>query len=214
MGKMRIKEWMMDHAYLMTIGCILAMIVGCALYTQGVKQAQQMEVQAAAGAPEIQQTVRPTQSVTPLPTIAPLAVRTMVQKGGAWPLEGKILRAYDAQESAFWQALGLWQMHPALDIAGQAGASVKACMDGTVKSVTYDVLWGWRVRIAHEGGRETVYAGLEGGVVQAGDSVRRGQRIGTLAQSVPCEAEMGTHLHLEMIRDGKHQDPEATLEER
>jgi len=78
----------------------------------------------------------------------------------------------------------------------------------------WDELWGWRVRIAHEEGRETLYAGLESCTVQRRESVLRGQTIGTLMESVPCEAEMDTHLHLEMIREGRHQDPEATLDER
>ena len=214
MGKMRIKDWMMDNAYLITLGCVLAMVVGCALYTQGLRNTQQADVQAAAGAPEIEQTAAPTQRVIPLPTIAPLVVRELAPKGAVWPLEGRILRVYDAQESTYWASLDAWQTHLGLDIAGDAGAYVKACMDGTVKSVTCDPLWGWRVCIGHDGGRETTYAGLEGSAVQAGERVRRGQIIGTLAAQIPCEAEMAAHLHLEMTREGRHQDPEATLEER
>lgn len=216
MGKARIKEWMMENAYLMTLGCVIAMVAGCALYTQGIRHAQQTDVQAAAGAPEIVQTQEAAPRVTPLPTIAPLEIRPvmMTPRGGAWPVEGRVLRAYDAQESVYWQQLAVWQTHTGLDVAGEAGESVKACMDGMVESAAYDAMWGWRVSIAHEGDRISRYAGLAHCGVQPGESVRRGQVIGTLLEKIPCEAEMDTHLHLEMIREGKHQDPEATLEER
>ena len=50
--------------------------------------------------------------------------------------------------------------------------------------------------------------------VKEGDEVARGQEIGTLLDKIPCEAEMGTHLHLEVMRGGVMQDPLAMLPER
>lgn len=216
MGKVRFKEWMMENAYLITLGCVIAMVVGCALYTQGIRDAHQKDVQAAAGAIEIEQTAAPQPIATPLPTIAPLQVRPVMltARGGAWPVQGKVMRAYDEQESVYWQTLGVWQTHTGLDIEGKPGEEIRTCMDGTVQGVQYDALWGWRVCIEHEGKRTSIYAGLECCSVQEGERVRKGQTIGALAKSIPCEAEMDTHLHLEMIREGKHQDPEAALEER
>lgn len=218
MGRKNIRAWMIDNAYLVTIGCVLMMVAGCALYTQALREAQAAGVQAAANAPEIRETAAPSASpdVTPLPTIAPLTIRPamLTQSGGAWPVEGEILRSYDAQNSAYWETLNIWRPHTGLDIEGEAGESVKACMDGTITSVTWDALWGWKVTIAHDGGRETSYAGLENAIVMPGVHVTRGQILGTLMESIPCEDEMPTHLHLEMRRDGRTQDPEATLEER
>ena len=218
MGKQirRFQTWMMENAYLVTIGCVIAIVAGCAIYTQDLRERQ--DVQAAAGAPEIRETALPTSmsSITPLPTIAPLAVRTeaLVQRGGVWPVAGSVMRVYDAQKSVYWASISVWQTHMGLDIGGQPGESVRACLDGTVISTAWDTLWGWRVCIAHDGERETRYAGLESCSVQAGAHVRRGQTIGTLMESIPCEAELDTHLHLEMLREGKRQDPEASLAER
>lgn len=214
MGRTRIKEWMMENAYLMTLGCVIAVVLGCAMYTKALKGT---DVQAAAGAPEIAETEAPTAAprVTPLPTIAPLQLRPMtVRREGAWPVSGTILRAYDAQTSVYWEAIGAWQVHTGLDIAAAAGEAVTASMDGIVEEASVDALWGWRVCLRHEDGRLTCYAGLENCIVQPGMRMRRGETIGTLMQRIPCEAEMGTHLHFEMIRDGKYQDPEATLQER
>ena len=87
-------------------------------------------------------------------------------------------------------------------------------MDGTVTHAAWDALWGWQVHIAHDGERETRYAGLESCLVQPGVRVQRGQVIGTLMACVPCEGEMEPHLHLESLMKGKHQDPEAILKEK
>lgn len=210
MGRWRIRTWMMDNAYFVTLCCVLAMVVGCALYTRGLQQ----DVQAAAAAPEIDMTPLPTPAITPLPTIAALQPMALVQRGGTWPVTGGVLRAYDAQESVYWESLELFQTHMGMDIGGQTGEPVTACLDGVVTHAAWDALWGWRVWIAHDGNRETRYAGLESCLVQPGTRVQRGQVIGTLMERVPCEAEMGTHLHLESLREGVYQDPEAILEER
>ena len=58
------------------------------------------------------------------------------------------------------------------------------------------------------------YAGLESCSVRQGERMRRGEMIGTVMKRIPCEAEMDTHLHLEMIKAAKYQDPEAVLADR
>lgn len=214
MGKWRLRTWMMDNAYVVVLCCVLAIVAGCTLYTKGLEQ----DVQAAAGAPEIQMTALPTHTlipaITPLPTIAVLRPGTLVQRGGAWPVTGRVMRVFDAKKSVYWERLGQYKTHMGMDIGGQEGESVRACMDGTVTFTAWDMLWGWRVNIAHDGDRETRYAGLESCLVQPGMRVQRGQTIGTLMGSIPCEAEMEPHLHLESLRTGVYQDPEAILAER
>ena len=83
-----------------------------------------------------------------------------------------------------------------------------------MKSSTWDELWGWRVVIEQSDGRQVTYSGLESSVVSIGESVTRGQTIGTLLSRIPCEGEMSTHLHLQVRNKGAAQDPEAMLPER
>ena len=210
-GVQRAKAWMMDYAYLVTLGAVIAVIAASAMYTQRL-HARERSVQAAAGAPETEATPALTPRVTPLPTLAPLAVQTPARVA-VWPLGGGIVRGHDAQEPVYWVALGCYQPHAGLDIAGEAGESVCCAADGVVSRTALDELWGWRVTVAQTDGSETVYAGLEVCTVEAGQSVTRGQALGTLLAQIPCEAELGSHLHLERWRDGAAQDPEAALPE-
>lgn len=212
----RFHAWMMENAYWITICCVLAMVAGCAMYTETLRSTQ--DVQAAAQAPEIRESAAPTKApmLTPLPTIAPLAVRpaAFTHRGGIWPVEGRVIRGFDAQQSVYWEILDAWQTHNGLDIAAEAGDSVNTCMDGTVTGTAWDALWGWRVCIAQDDGSEMRYAGLESCCVRQGERLRRGETIGTVMERIPCEAEMDTHLHLEMIKTGRYQDPEAVLADR
>lgn len=215
---LRMKEWMMDYAYWVTLGAVIAVIAGSAAYTQQVRRQSEAGVQAAANAPEIAVSASPTPKVniTPLPTIVPLTVRPVMLTAAStkWPVEGEILRGFDDQALVWWESLSCWRTHMGLDIAGEAGQTVLSCADGRVKSSTWDELWGWRVTMEQTDGRQVTYCGLESSVVSAGESVTRGQTIGTLLAHIPCEAELPAHLHLQMQNKGLFQDPEAMLPER
>ena len=43
---LRMKAWMMDYAYLVTLGAVIAVIAGSAIYTQQVRRQSEAGVQA------------------------------------------------------------------------------------------------------------------------------------------------------------------------
>lgn len=212
----RVKDMMIEYAYLVTLGAMAVIVAASAMYTHELRR---QEVPAAAQAAEIGATTEPTQTpkLTPLPTIAPLIVRTdALRMSGTtvWPASGGILRGYDAQQAVYWEILGCYRPHKGLDIAASAGEDALCIADGVISRTQRDELWGWQVTVAQTDGREMLYAGLECVDVEAGQAVTRGQTLGTLLARIPCEAELSPHVHIEMTKDGKHQDPEAILPER
>ena len=213
----RLKDLAAEYAYLVTLICVICVIAGSAAYTQQIKKEQQRHVEAAAGAPEIEASAQPSATVktTPLPTIAPLAVRVSVlEEKTVWPIGGAVLRHHDMQEHVYWEALDVWQVHAGMDIAGEAEKNVCSAGRGRVVRAARDALWGGSIEIEQEDGRTVSYRGLALLYVKEGDEVARGQEIGTLLDKIPCEAEMGAHLHLEVTRGGAMQDPLAMLPER
>ena len=210
----RAREWMMDYAYLVTLGAVIAIIAASALYTRHVqKDAGASGIQAAADAPEIREasdsTPSPLDGATPLDTGAP----TVSGAGSVWPVSGEILREFDASTPVFWEALGCWQVHAGLDIAGEADEEVRCARDGVVRQAVRDELWGWRVQVEQTDGRLAEYAGLALCEVDAGQSVTRGQSLGTLMEHIPCEAELGPHLHMTLMLDGRAIDPLSIMPE-
>lgn len=209
----RAQDWLMEYAYLVTLGAVIAVIAATAMYTSRVNAQQEEGVAAAAGAPETRETASPTPSVTPLPTIAPMTMTAATYRPAAasvWPASGGLLRAF-SDTAVSWEALGCIQPHKAIDIAGEAGEEVFSPMDGVVKAAALDALWGWRVEIEHTDGSIGVYAGLLQSYVAAGDAVARGEALGLLMERIPCEAELKTHLHMELSFGGKAVDPAAIL---
>lgn len=94
--------------------------------------------------------------------------------------------------------------HEGLDLLVARGTPVYASADGTVESAVHNRMTGNTVRIRHAGGYETVYAHLESMSVRAGQSVRIGQRIGSVGMSGKAFAP---HLHYEVRKDGQDRDP-------
>ena len=210
----RAREALLEHAYLVTLGAVVTIIAATAMYTSRLRACEEAGVQAAAQAEELRETASPTPEVTPLPTIAPLVAHTSaVMLGGStvWPVSGKVVRGHDTQTSVLWEALSCWKVHTGLDVSGEAGEDVLAVMDGVVSAVTMDALWGWSVLVEQTDGSLATYVGLSCAEVTQGQSVTRGCVLGLLGE-IPCEAELGPHLHYALTVDGATQDPSPLLE--
>lgn len=176
------REWLLDYAYWVTLGAMIAVIVGTALYTDRLRQAE--NVQAAAPAPAMD------------------GRRT----GAVRPVSGGLLRGFSAQP-VLWPSLDCWQAHPAVDLGAASGETAVCMRDGVVLSCVRDDLWGWHVAVRQTDGAVCTYSGLSCALVQAGQSVVRGQPLGDVMAAVPAESELGAHLHLSLYRDGEAAEP-------
>ena len=196
------REWLLDYAYLVTLGAMIAVIAGTALYTDHLHQ--QENVQAAAPAPEIAPSPMPSASPSPLPTLAP--IRALPMFGMVHPVSGGQIRGFSSQP-VFWQALDCWQAHPAIDLAAEAGETAVCMRDGLVLSCVRDELWGWRVEIRQTDESVCTYAGLSCVLVQAGQTVTRGQALGDVMERIPAESELEPHLHLALRQNEQEVEP-------
>lgn len=110
-----------------------------------------------------------------------------------WPASGRISQRY------------AWY-HRGLDIANKGGGAILASDAGNV------TLAGWpdgrgygnRVIINHGNGYRTLYAHMSRISVSAGQSVNRGDVIGSMGCSGRCT---GTHLHFEVHQGGAQLNP-------
>lgn len=196
------REWLLDYAYWVTLGAMIAVIAGTALYTDHLRS--QQNVQAAAPAPEVSSSPTPQISPIPVPTLAP--IRMPSAAGSVRPVSGGQVRGFSSQP-VFWQGLDCWQSHFAVDLAAEAGETAVCMRDGVVLSCVRDDLWGWHVAVRQTDGAVCTYSGLSCALVQAGQSVVRGQPLGDVMAAVPAESELGAHLHLSLYRDGEAAEP-------
>lgn len=97
-----------------------------------------------------------------------------------------------------------YNYHPGIDIANYTGSGAFCYADGVVKKVLADTKLKGYVRIDHGSKVQTVYGSLDEIKVKEGDTVAKGQCIGTTGVTVSNPL---MHLHFGMLIDGKYVDP-------
>jgi murein DD-endopeptidase MepM/ murein hydrolase activator NlpD len=96
--------------------------------------------------------------------------------------------------------------HAGIDMPARRGASVSAAAAGMVADVGEYILSGRTVLIDHGQGAVSAYFHLDTAVVEKGDMVRAGQRIGRVGAT---GLATGPHLHYGLYLHGKDVDPSA-----
>ena len=117
-------------------------------------------------------------------------------------------------EFAFDKTLDRYAVHQGMDFEGEAGENVFAVMDGTVTKVVKDHVLGENyVTITHSGGVTSTYKYIDAKEgLKEGDTVKKGDVIGTIAEARGMEMNEGAHLHFEMAVNGNSVDPDSYLE--
>jgi murein DD-endopeptidase MepM/ murein hydrolase activator NlpD len=94
--------------------------------------------------------------------------------------------------------------HHGIDFAGAAGTQVLAVADGIVSHVGIDGGYGRQVEITHGNGYVTRYAHNAKALVKPGQTVKRGDAIALMGST---GRSTGTHVHFEVLRDGRPMNP-------
>jgi murein DD-endopeptidase MepM/ murein hydrolase activator NlpD len=118
-----------------------------------------------------------------------------------WPAYGTITSVYGWRTHPI---TGRYHFHEGLDIGASYRTSIRATADGTVTFTGYQAGYGRSVRIRHGYGFETLYCHCSSVSVSTGQKVQRGDIIAYVGSS---GSSTGPHLHYEVFKDGKRQDP-------
>ena len=94
--------------------------------------------------------------------------------------------------------------HQGLDFAGTPGTRVLAVADGIVSHAGIDGGYGRLIEITHGNGYVTRYGHNAKLLVEAGQTVKRGDPIALMGST---GRSTGTHLHFEVLRDGRPVNP-------
>ena len=108
---------------------------------------------------------------------------------------------------------GIVRLHAGVDFAGEVGTEVYAAVDGRIKEISLkSKLDGNYIVIEHDNGIVTTYKFIDPvEKLKEGDTVSRGQVIGTISAETGDEHEEGPHLHFEVRENGKLIDPADKL---
>lgn len=101
--------------------------------------------------------------------------------------------------------------HAGIDINGKNGDAVFSAAEGTVSMTGYDSQFGNYVAIDHLGGLQTLYMHLQSIAATEGDTVVRGEKIGTIGSS---GRSTGAHLHFQIMQSSEPVNPLGYLQRK
>ena len=161
---------------------------------------------AAAKAEEARRTAPPASGTrTPAKPRTQVARAAPIQVGGlGWPSTGTLLAGYHGRMPDGRSSNGVL-------IGAASGAPVLAVADGTVVFAEWMTGYGLILIIDHGNGYMSLYAHNDALLKDAGDSVKRGDRVASVGTS-------GGHgqpaLYFELRRNGQPVDPGSWLQKR
>lgn len=117
------------------------------------------------------------------------------------PSRGWLSRGIGMKRNPF---TGSMQYHSGIDLANHRGTPIVATADGKVSKAHRNGGMGKMVVIKHGFGLVTRYGHLDKILVKAGTKVKRGDVIGLMGST---GYSTGSHLHYEVIRNGKSKNP-------
>jgi murein DD-endopeptidase MepM/ murein hydrolase activator NlpD len=123
------------------------------------------------------------------------------------PLSGELTRKFTMDDLVYYETIGEWRVHKGIDIKPKDTLLIESALAGKVEAVNNSEITATEIIIDHGNNVKTLYSNLISANVQAGDTVKKGQVIGNLGKTVSIESAEGTHLHFELIVDGKHVNP-------
>ena len=124
------------------------------------------------------------------------------------PVEGEIVREFAQDNLVYSETLEEWVTHNGIDIKADKTTVVKAAEAGVVKSIKNDPRYGLTIVIEHDDTYQTVYSNLlTSEFVVEGETVEKGQSIGTVGNSAVFEIADEPHLHFEILKDAIAIDP-------
>jgi murein DD-endopeptidase MepM/ murein hydrolase activator NlpD len=106
------------------------------------------------------------------------------------------------------RADGSVHVHQGIDVPAPHGTPIQAAASGQVIFSGQRQGYGETVEIQHPDGSVTRYAHCSRRLVEAGQSVQRGQRIAEVGST---GRSTGPHLHFEVLLQGRAIDPTQTL---
>ena len=124
-----------------------------------------------------------------------LTATSHVELNFKWPLLGTITSPFGMRNN---------KLHKGLDIAANTGTKIKASATGIVVEAGWHNSYGYYVLISHINGYQTRYAHCSKLLVKKGQQISSQQTIALVGST---GKSTGPHVHFEIIKNSKHQNP-------
>ena len=124
------------------------------------------------------------------------------------PVEGEIVKEFAQDNLIYSQTLEEWVTHNGIDIKAEKKTVVKSAEAKKKKKKKNDPRFGLTIVVEHDSVYQTVYSNLlTSEFVVEGETVGKGQALGTVGNSAVFEIADEPHLHFEILKNSIQVDP-------
>ena len=123
------------------------------------------------------------------------------------PINGEIINDYSGTKPIKSKTMGDWRTHNGIDIKASTGTPIKTPAEGKVILSEDNKLTGKTISIDHGNGLVSTLYGLESINVKTGDKVSVDTIVGISGNSALLESAEEPHVHFELRKDGKLENP-------
>lgn len=117
-----------------------------------------------------------------------------------YPIEGTLTQEFSSEEG-----------HYGIDIAANSNTEFRSIADGTVMNTGWTINYGYVIYVQHSDGIISIYKHGARLLKEQGDVVMKGDLLGLVGNSGVLSS--GSHLHLEIWKNGVPQNPQMYLME-
>lgn len=124
------------------------------------------------------------------------------------PVQGEVLLPFSMDGSVYFETLDQYKYHPAVLLQATAEEEVCAAAAGQVTGVKEDPQLGLCLTMDLGDGYQLTYGQLKALEVMEGSLVEQGMPLAKIAQPTKYYSEEGSHLYLQLTKDGSPVNPE------
>lgn len=129
-----------------------------------------------------------------------------------WPVSGNVIRKYSMDSLTHYATLEQWKVSPAMLVSAEEGEDVSSGADGIVTLIEEDDETGLTITTSIGDGYNLIYGQLDKLTVEEGDSIEKGQIIGSVGKPTRFNLVEGPSLYLQLLKEDETLDPMLCLE--
>ena len=127
---------------------------------------------------------------------------------GTWMTAHPVPDARVSSNYGMRSLLGTTRQHSGIDFSAPTGTAIYASGAGVVTKSGWGSGYGYYVEVDHSNGYKTRYAHASRLIAKVGDYVNAGDHIANVGCTGRCT---GPHLHFEVVKNDKRQNPSTYL---
>lgn len=127
---------------------------------------------------------------------------------GTWMTAHPVPDARVSSNYGMRTLLGTTRQHSGIDFSAPTGTAIYASGAGVVTKSGWGSGYGYYVEVDHSNGYKTRYAHASRLIAKVGDYVNAGDQIANVGCTGRCT---GPHLHFEVVKNDKRQNPSTYL---